>query len=69
MFKSVQSLILEMTWTIEQNVFTVEVYFRHKYIRKAQLQFKKQFRCLEFPNHAMIYRWVNNSELMVRSTT
>ena len=24
-----------------------------------QLQFKKQFRCREFPNQAMIYRWVN----------
>ena len=48
-----------MTWTTEQNMFMVEAYFWQKSIRKTQLQFKKQFRCREFPNHAMIYRLVN----------
>ena len=48
-----------MPWTTEQKVFIVEVYLRHKSIRKAQLQFKKQFTCRKFPYHSTIYRWVN----------
>ena len=48
-----------MTWTTERKVFIVEAYFRQKSIRKAQLRFKNQFRCREFPDLAMTYRWVN----------
>jgi len=48
-----------MPWTTEQNIFTVEAYFRQKSIHAAQLQFKERFGCREFPVHSMTYRWVN----------
>jgi len=48
-----------MPWTTEQNIFTVQAYFRQKSIQAAQLQFKERFGCREFPVHSMIYRWVN----------
>jgi len=48
-----------MPWTTEQNIFIVEAYFRQKSIHAAQLQFKEQFGCREFPVHSIIYRWVN----------
>ena len=48
-----------MPWATEQKIFIVEAYFRQKSIHTAQLQFKEQFGCLEFPVHSMIYRWVN----------
>ena len=48
-----------MPWTTEQKIFIVEAYFRENSIHAAQLQFKKRFRCREFPVHSMIYRWVN----------
>ena len=48
-----------MSWATEQNIFIVEAYFRQKAIHTAQLQFKERFRCLAFPVHSMIYRWVN----------
>jgi len=31
-----------MPWTTEQNIFTVEAYFRQKSIHAAQLQFKER---------------------------
>ena len=48
-----------MPWTAEQKIFIFEAYFRQKSIHAAQLQFKEQFWCREFPVHSMIYRWVN----------
>ena len=48
-----------MPWTTEQKIFIVEALFRENSIHAAQLQFKKRFRCREFPFHSMIYRWVN----------
>ena len=48
-----------MPWTTEQKIFIVEAYFRQKSIHTAQLQFKEQFGCREFPVHSMIYRKVN----------
>ena len=57
--KSLQSLDFKMPWTTELNLFIVEAYFRQKSIRKAQLQFKKQFKCVEFPSHTIIYIWDN----------
>ena len=48
-----------MPWTTEEKTFIVEAYFRLKSIHAAQLQFKEQFGCREFPVHSMIYRWVN----------
>ena len=52
-------VLLPRRWTTEQELFIVEAYFRLKSIHAAQLQFKEQFRCREFPVHSMIYRWVN----------
>ena len=48
-----------MPWTNEEKKFIVEAYFRLKSIHAAQLQFKEQFGCREFPVHSMIYRWLN----------
>jgi len=48
-----------MPWTTEQKIFIVEAYFRQKSIHTAQLQFKEQFGCREFPVHSMIHRWIN----------
>ena len=48
-----------MPCTTEQNLFIVEAYLQQKYILKAQLQFKKQYRCREFSYHIMFYRCSN----------
>ena len=48
----------KMSWTNQQKIFSLEIYFATKSYQSVQIQFWKCFHCRKFPSKSTIVHWV-----------